>query len=358
MTLLVEAQRGLSDKIRDRVRMRFTQEGFTPASPLGPLVRSHYALGTSIWGVLQPEVVRACPGAARINPDQQPYLWGALPMVLAFGHAMADLMLARLGCSEFKGTVRRLASLFNAAACCVDRVFDVEVEHRPFLLSRLTEANVEEALRGASTSCSVFSHDLDTSAPSVATFACYLLDAFVAGLRQILNRPSVTAFEREELSASILAMLRAQTRSSRLGMAEVAPSGDVRTTLREMGSGPFRVMTQVALLTREERDETEWRFLSEEGMRTGDLFRWVDDLADVVEDFSRGVWTSVWVAYARHGGALTNGAGHLRAAERVLPDLLDSGIVDRMAVRIVRRATALDLAEAEEISSWMWAWLS
>jgi len=127
-------------------------------------------------------------------------------------------------------------------------------------------------------------------------------------------------------------------------------------SLQEIGSGPFRIMAQLSLLTIEKCNLTDWIRFSQESLIVGNIFRWIDDLVDIVEDFSLGQWNSIWLLFAKRGGMIVNEDGCLRQLDEILPELIESGVIEYVASRIIQNWILLD--RPKEVSWWVQAWLS
>ena len=349
-----------ANRIRNRVLETLEEKGLGPPvdSPSGRYDHCRQ-LGSSIRDTLQARGIPGPPGVPGFARAEHPELHRNLPNLLAFGHSIASLFHRLFdGPLESTEVVQRTGSLFNATICSVDRIWDVEQEHRALLEGRITGDKVTTALTAPSLDSPVFSQGLGRGTALLPTFTCWALDAYVSNIRRLLRRSAFEKFARRALSVSIVRLLQGHARSAQIQIEDSRPEVEVSETLREVGSGPFRVIAQASILTLTECDESTWTELSEESLRIGDIFRWIDDLDDLVEDIMRRRWNSAWLDFVERGGEMRDEQGHLRHTQELLCEFRDLGIAESVAKRIVRRASILDQTGKEEVSYWIWRWLS
>lgn len=316
-------------------------------------------LTNSVQDTLQTRGIPGPPGFPDFARSEHPELHKNFPNLLTFGHSIAGLFHRLFdGVLESKEVVQLAGALFNVAVCSVDRIWDVEQEHRALLEGRITEDKVTAALTAPSLDSPVFSQGLDRRTALLPAFTFWALDAYVSNIRRLLSRSSFEKSARRALSESIVRLLQGHARSAQIQIEDSSPGVDVRETLREVGSGPFRVIAQASILTLKECDESTWNQLSEESLRIGDIFHWIDDLDDLVEDITRRRWNSGWLDFVERGGEIRDEQGCTRPTQELLHEFRDLGIAESVAERIVRRTSVLDQAGKKEVSYWIWRWLS
>jgi hypothetical protein len=255
-----------------------------------------------------------------------------------------------------KKYVAQLCASFNAAACCVDRIWDVEHEYLSIIQSRLTVSNLEYALTNSSFNVPIFSAGFSQSTPVLLRLSCMLVDIFTSDLYPILNSMLIGKSFRKSYLSSITMLLRTYLCSSKLSIEHAMPTSTLSAILQEIGSGPFRIMAQISLLTKEPCNVADWTRFSQESLIVGDIFRWIDDLVDIVEDFSLRQCNSVWLLFAERGGRIMTEDRQLRQLDELLPELVESGVIESVVSQIIQNWIFLD--RPKEVSRWIHAWLS
>lgn len=250
-----------------------------------------------------------------------PHLQRRLPYMLAFGYELGLGFRRLQGHGGNTEAIGRLAALFNVGISLFDLLHDSFPELVSTFTSHFDAGTLDDVTRSAE-AARALNADIDSVRDPEVRILLRIIVAFFDGIRRsrrgraLPKRLAETL--REAYSAEILSI------SPKLrGLSACA----TRNTLRAKSTIPFLVIREIAR-TRTNRIRSEQADVT--AAEIGEIFWYLDDLADLVADVRHGALNSLLLC-----AQSLNADNRSHDVGTDLANLLDSSIIEDVAERLV-----------------------
>jgi hypothetical protein len=244
--------------------------------------------------------------------------------------------------------VGRLGGLLNLGVALFDHVCDELPEQAELLLARVTPKSLDAGLAGTMHARAEMAnpHLAETvdaqpaggagcAAPASGDAGVDLLMAVIADFFRGARNLGGTARDRKRVGHLIHSMYGGERLVTETGREEGGATRDVWWALRRKSVLPMETMAGLALLAHPSAEVERRSRVRVAAALAGEAIWIVDDLADVVEDWSAGCWSrALWLLARAPGEVPADGEDAVRR-------LLDTGIAAAEARRLAERLSGL-----------------